>query len=69
MEVDEATFETALTVAQQFANSFETVPRQVKLTALAILIAGTFKAPDNGLQEFRCLVDALINQMNRPPKH
>jgi hypothetical protein len=42
------------------------VLRDVRLTALAILVAGTFKSPRNGLMEFRGLLDALIAQMNKP---
>jgi len=65
-QIDEAILEQAVSVAKQFADTFETVPPDVKLTALAIFIAGTFKSPRNGLPEFRGLVDALIEHMNQP---
>ena len=65
-EINEAVFQEAMLVAKDFAATFETLPRDVKLTALAIVIAGTFKSPRNGLKEFRGLVDALIAHMNKP---
>jgi hypothetical protein len=64
--LDEQVFAEAMTMAQRFAASFEEVLRDVRLTALAILVAGTFKSPRNGLMEFRGLLDALIAQMNKP---
>jgi hypothetical protein len=64
-EINEAVLAEAMSVAQEFAATFEPVPRDIKLTALAIFIAGTFKSPRNGLAEFRGLVDALIEHMNK----
>ena len=69
MEFDKSVFEEAMSVAQQFAASLGDVPREVKLTALAIFVAGTFKSPRKGLSEFRGLVDALIEYMDRPIRH